>query len=671
MKNKKIIIIISFRSLFFFPSISKEDEDNESESSTPYGSFQNQLGLSPNTQNTYLWDSEKKSSANQIGFSDLRISSKAELKRSAKLSNTNTPEKPDNKDNTFSGLNPTEEDNLVEEISEFVGGGFSDNEILKALRQCNWNSEEAIDYLYNQCFQGAQGGNQFDMEMDESVTPKVPRSSGAVLELNITETRAESKPEKLDTSTDQLNRSTNTLGSSSELSKSKNLNVAQHSTSKRKELESLVQNQNSDKLPLTLVVIGHVDAGKSTLVGHLLVDMGVIDNRTMHKFEKESSQIGKASFRYAWVMDEQSEERSRGVTINVGVKNFSTPHRDVTLLDAPGHRDYVPNMISGTSQADAALLVIDARKGEFEHGFEANGQTKEHAMLAKSLGVKQIAVVVNKLDSVDWDQERFNQIQTQMKKFLKKIGFTEANLSFIPCSGLTGENLTKSATNMKWYSGKTLVEQINVLEPPAREFQKPFRFSVSDVGKVNNFGNTVSGKIENGLVSVGDKVLLMPLSEICTVAKIKTKTSEHVEFSSAGQGVDIALNGISEFTNVHAGAILCDPQKPVTLTRTFICQAVTFGFVRPLILGENVELHLGSLVEPAKIKRFIALLDRKDMSVIKKKPKLLTENQTCEIEIQTQRPVCVDLYSDCKALGRFTLRIEGKTVAAGFVNRFN
>merc|ERR550519_2933671 len=229
---------------------------------------------------------------------------------------------------------------------------------------------------------------------------------------------------------------------------------------------------------VNLVVVGHVDSGKSTLMGHLLFKLGNVSQKVMHKHEQESRKVGKQSFMYAWVLDETDEERERGITMDVGQNKFETDNRVITLLDAPGHRDFIPNMISGAYQADVAVLVVNATTGEFGAGFEAGGQTREHALLVRSLGVGQLTVAVNKLDTVDWDQGRFLAIKDKLRLFLtKQAGFRESDITFIPCSGLTGENLTLPARTEKlssWYTGPTLMLAIDNLKTPTRAMDNRF-----------------------------------------------------------------------------------------------------------------------------------------------------------------------------------------------------
>ncbi|CAG8709218.1 4391_t:CDS:10, partial [Acaulospora morrowiae] len=285
-------------------------------------------------------------------------------------------------------------------------------------------------------------------------------------------------------------------------------------STKRIDIVTEYKKRTAEKLPLNLVVIGHVDAGKSTLMGHLLYLLGEVNEKTMKGYERESSRIGKSSFSYAWVLDETDEERRRGITMDIAITKFETENRRFTLLDAPGHKDFIPNMISGAAQADVAILVVDATTGEFEAGFEANGQTKEHALLVRSLGVQQLVVAINKLDVVGWSRARYDEIVTKLSNFLSSTNFKKDKVFYVPCSGLTGENLVERSPNtLDWYDGKTLVQQIDLFEPPVRLLEKPFRLSVSDFfkgGMGNSSGVMVAGRIEGGSIQVGDEIMVVP-----------------------------------------------------------------------------------------------------------------------------------------------------------------
>uniref|UniRef100_A0A8C6UBN2 HBS1-like protein n=2 Tax=Neogobius melanostomus TaxID=47308 RepID=A0A8C6UBN2_9GOBI len=404
-------------------------------------------------------------------------------------------------------------------------------------------------------------------------------------------------------------------------------------------IKAELEKRQGGKPLLNLVVIGHVDAGKSTLMGHLLYLLGNVNKRTMHKYEQESKKAGKASFAYAWVLDETGEERDRGVTMDVGMTKFETKSKVVTLMDAPGHKDFIPNMITGAAQADVAVLVVDASRGEFEAGFEAGGQTREHALLVRSLGVTQLAVAVNKMDQVNWQEERFQEIISKLGHFLKQAGFKESDVFYIPTSGLSGENLVTRSTVTaltSWFSGPSLVEQIDAFKPPQRSVDKPFRLCVSDVFKDQGSGFCVTGKIEAGYVQTGDRILAMPPNETCTVKGI-TLHNEALDWAAAGD---------------HCGLCVCDPKEPIKACTKFRARILLFNIELPITQGFPVLLHYQTVSEPATIKKLVSVLHKSSGEVLKKKPKCLTKGMNAIVELQTHRPVAMELYKDYKELGR-------------------
>lgn len=434
------------------------------------------------------------------------------------------------------------------------------------------------------------------------------------------------------------------------------------------DVKAELEKRQGGKQLLNLVVIGHVDAGKSTLMGHMLYLLGNVNKRTMHKYEQESKKAGKASFAYAWVLDETGEERERGVTMDVGMTKFETTTKVITLMDAPGHKDFIPNMITGAAQADVAVLVVDASRGEFEAGFETGGQTREHGLLVRSLGVTQLAVAINKMDQVNWQQERFQEITGKLGHFLKQAGFKESDVAFVPTSGLSGENLTtrsQSSDLTKWYKGLCLLEQIDSFKPPQRSIDKPFRFCVSDVFKDQGSGFCVTGKIEAGYIQTGDRLLAMPPNETCT-AKGITLHDEPVDWAAAGDHVSLTLVGM-DIIKINVGCIFCGPKEPIKACTRFRARILIFSIEVPITKGFPVLLHYQTVSEPAVIKRLISVLNKSTGEVTKKKPKLLTKGQNALVELQTQRPVALELYKDFKELGRFMLRYGGSTVAAGVV----
>ncbi|GAB9468200.1 Translation elongation factor tu [Globisporangium polare] len=421
------------------------------------------------------------------------------------------------------------------------------------------------------------------------------------------------------------------------------------------------------KSKISMVVIGHVDAGKSTITGHLLYRLGYVSQKLMHKYEKESREAGKSSFAYAWVMDADDEERTRGVTMDVGTSYFETSTKHVTLLDAPGHRDFIPKMIAGASQADVAVLVVPAATGEFEAAFENSGQTKEHTLLVRSLGVTQMIVAVNKMDATGWDQTRFDAIVASLTNFLQSSGFRLKNLWFVPLSGITGANLDKKLDpkDCSWYSGPTLVEAIDQFSPPQRQISKPFRMCVSDVSKSMGLGQTVSGRVYAGAAAVGNSFLLMPVGLPLTIKGIE-QNGKQVQFARAGDTIDMGVAGIDP-TALSTGSILCSIPSPVRLARRFEAKIMTMPAVEvPLVKGTCVTIHIHHVDEPVNITRLISILN-KSGEVEKRKPRCITREKSAVVQITCQRPICLEVFSSYRQLGRFTLRDRGTTLAAGII----
>ncbi|PWA00234.1 hypothetical protein BB558_003734 [Smittium angustum] len=471
-------------------------------------------------------------------------------------------------------------------------------------------------------------------------------------------------------------------------------------TTKKIDIISEYKKRNPDELRLSLVVVGHVDSGKSTLMGRLLYDLGKVNNKDMRKFERDSESIGKGSFAYAWVLDQTGEERQRGVTIDVATSSFQTKTRSFTLLDAPGHRDFIPNMISGASQADAAILVIDGSKGSFESGFERDGQTREHAMLVRSLGVKSLIVAVNKLETCDWSKSRFDEIRSKLSPFLQSCGFSKLDIRFIPVSGLNGVNLTnradpKSFSELSsWYktlspkneepssnlkaqsvaieSGPCLVELLDTFPLPKREIEKPLRIPVTDFFKGGEFGSTgggsnvsICGRVIQGCFQIGDKVMLVPSGETAIVKSINVDYNSE-DYAVAGDSVIVMLSGI-DILQFHVGSMICPPQHSVSSVTRFIAQIAVFDTPIPITKGYSVIVHVLSVNEPAFINKLIEIIDKSTGAVLKKSPRHIPKLNMATVEITVERPILIDLYKNSKEMGRITLRKNGISIAAGII----
>ena len=391
-------------------------------------------------------------------------------------------------------------------------------------------------------------------------------------------------------------------------------------------------------------------------MGRLLYDLKVVDQRTMDRYKKEAESIGKSSFALAWVLDQGAEERNRGVTIDVAMNKFETEKTSFTILDAPGHRDFIPNMIAGASQADFAVLVIDASTGSYESGLR--GQTKEHALLVRSMGVQRMIIAVNKLDTVDWSQERFEDIQQQVSAFLNQAGFQPQNIAFIPCSGLTGENITRRGSNLQgsWYDGPILMEELEIFQPIVRALEKPFRLTIGDVfrGGVQN-PLSISGRIDAGSTQVGDKVITIPSGESAFIKGIEVDQAPS-DWAVAGQNVTLHLTDI-DIIHLKSGDVICPPSEPIMSTTTFTTKILAFEHVTPM----HVDVHRGRLHATGKITKLIAVLDKGSGAIVKKKPKLIQPGNVARVVVE------LDTAVPLEAPGRVVLRAGGETVAAGLL----
>ncbi|KAH8195039.1 hypothetical protein TruAng_010794 [Truncatella angustata] len=427
------------------------------------------------------------------------------------------------------------------------------------------------------------------------------------------------------------------------LPKSKNLNVLNE------------YEKSKSKKSASFVVVGHVDAGKSTLMGRLLLDLNVVDQRTIDRYRKEAEQMGKSSFALAWVLDQRTEERSRGVTIDIATNRFETEATSFTILDAPGHRDFIPNMIAGASQADFAILVVDASTGSFESGLK--GQTREHSLLLRSMGVSRVIVAVNKLDTVGWSQDRFDEISNQVSGFMSATGFQLKNISFVPVSGLQGDNLVNRSTDpaASWYTGETLIQELENSEPLARALDKPLRMTISEVFRTAQSPLTISGRIDAGSLQAGDALLVQPSGEKAYVKSLELD-SEPVDWAVAGQNVVIHLTNIDPI-HVRVGDIICDPKSPINSIDSFTIKALAFDILMPM----QVDVHRGRLWAPGQIVEMPAILDKVKGTVLKKKPKIVKPGSVARVVVKMNSKVPLETGQ------RVVLRSNGETIAAGLL----
>ena len=333
-----------------------------------------------------------------------------------------------------------------------------------------------------------------------------------------------------------------------------------------------------EKTHINLVVIGHVDAGKSTTTGHLIYKCGGIDKRTIEKFEKEAAELGKASFKYAWVLDNLKAERERGITIDIALWKFESPKFYFTVIDAPGHRDFIKNMITGTSQADIAILVIDSSVGGFEAGISKDGQTREHALLAFTLGVKQMIVACNKMDdvSVKYGEGRYKEIKAEVSTYLKKVGYKPMKIPFVPISGWMGDNMIDKSTNMPWYKGPYLLEALDNANPPKRPSDKPLRLPLQDVYKIGGIGTVPVGRVETGIIKPGMVCTFAPV-QITTEVKSVEMHHESLPEAVPGDNVGFNVKNVS-VKDIRRGNVCGDSKKdPPKGASTFFAQVIVMN----------------------------------------------------------------------------------------------
>ncbi|XP_019235613.1 PREDICTED: eukaryotic peptide chain release factor GTP-binding subunit ERF3A-like isoform X2 [Nicotiana attenuata] len=422
------------------------------------------------------------------------------------------------------------------------------------------------------------------------------------------------------------------------------------------------------KRHLNVVFIGHVDAGKSTIGGQILLLSGQVDDRTIQKYEREAKDKNRESWYMAYIMDTNEEERVKGITVEVGRAHFETDTTRFTILDAPGHKSYVPNMISGASQADIGVLVISARKGEFETGYERGGQTREHVQLAKTLGVTKLLVVVNKMDdpTVNWSKERYDEIESKMVPFLRSSGYNvKKDVQFLPISGLLGSNLkTRMEKSVcPWWNGPCLFETLDAVEVPPRDANGPLRMPIID--KFKDMGTVVMGKIESGSIREGDNLLVMPNKAAVKVLAIFCD-EDKVRHVGPGENVRVRLSGVEE-DDILSGFVLCSVAKPIHAVTEFVAQLQILELLDNAIFtaGYKAVLHIHSVVEECEIVELMQQIDLKTKKPMKKKPLFVKNGAIVLCRVQVNNLICVEKFSDFAQLGRFTLRTEGKTVAVG------
>ncbi len=417
-----------------------------------------------------------------------------------------------------------------------------------------------------------------------------------------------------------------------------------------------------EKTHVNLIFIGHVDHGKSTTVGRLVYDTGNIDEAAMRKLKEKAQELGKVGFEFAYVMDNLKEERERGVTIDLSHRKFSTPKYDFTIIDAPGHRDFIKNMITGASQADAAVLVVSGNPGD---GVQA--QTKEHVFLSRTLGVNQLMVAVNKMDMAKYDQKRFEDVKTEVSTLLRSVGYKPDTIQFIPVASLHGENVAKKSDKMAWYTGPTLLEAMDKLNPPEKPTNLPLRLPIQDVYNITGIGVVPVGKVETGVMKIGDKVVFMPGREGKGVTgEVKTIEMHHEQIKEAEPGDNVGFNvrGV-EKKDIARGDVLGPAANPPNVATEFTAQIVVLNHPTVVTVGYTPVFHIHTAQVACQITAIEKKLNPATGEVLQENPDFIKNGDAAIVKIKPIQPLVIEKQKEIPQLARFAVRDSGQTVAAG------
>ena len=423
-----------------------------------------------------------------------------------------------------------------------------------------------------------------------------------------------------------------------------------------------------EKVHVNLVVIGHVDSGKSTSTGHLIYKCGGIDKRTIEKYEKEAEEMGKGSFKYAWVLDKLKAERERGITIDIALWKFESEKSVFTIIDAPGHRDFIKNMITGTSQADVAILMIASPPGEFESGWSKEGQTREHALLAFTMGVKKMICCCNKMDAkgADYKEERYNEIKAEVSIYLKQVGYKLDEVPFIPISGWNGDNMLELSTNMPWYKGPYLLQALDSIKPPKRPLLKPLRLPLQDVYKISGIGTVPVGRVETGIIKPGMNICFGPHG---TTTECKSVEMHHESVAEAIPGDNVGFNvkGLS-VTDIKRGYVASDAKNdPAADTESFNAQVIVMNHPGQIMNGYAPVLDCHTCHIACKFSEILNKMDKRTGKVTEEFPKSIKSGDAAIVKMTPSKPMVVEPFSAFAPLGRFAVRDMKQTVAVGVI----
>ncbi len=417
-----------------------------------------------------------------------------------------------------------------------------------------------------------------------------------------------------------------------------------------------------EKEHINLVFIGHVDHGKSTSVGRLLFDTGNVDEQAMRKLKEKAAQLGKSGFEFAFVMDNLKEEQERGVTIDLAHKKFFTDKYYFTIIDAPGHRDFVKNMITGASQADCAVLVVAANDG-------VNAQTIEHLRLSKIFGVGQLVVAVNKMDisGVDYSEARFNEVIEEVKKHATQAGWDVAKVRFIPIAALTGDNIAKSSDKMSWWTGDSLLQALDKFEVPQKPTDLPLRLPIQDVYNITGIGVVPVGRIETGTMKIGDKVIFVPGREGKGVSgEVKSIEMHHEQVQQAGPGDNVGFNvrGVGK-KDIARGDVLGHSDNVPTVATEFTAQIVIMNHPSVITVGYTPVFHIHTSQVACQFVEIVKKMNPATGEEITENKDILRNGDAAIVKLRPVQPIVIEKNSEIPQMSRFAIRDSGTTVAAG------
>ena len=415
-----------------------------------------------------------------------------------------------------------------------------------------------------------------------------------------------------------------------------------------------------DKPHVNIVFIGHVDHGKSTTVGRVMFDSGNLPEQELRKLKEKAQELGKSGFEFAFVMDNLKEERERGVTIDLSHKKLITQKYEYTIIDAPGHRDFIKNMITGASQADVGVLVVAATDSVM-------AQTKEHVFLAKTLGVNQLAIAVNKMDAVDYSEEKFNKVKEDVSNLLKSVGYNPAEVPFLAISALQGDNIAKKSEKMSWYNGPTMLEQLDLFKEPEKPTNLPLRLPIQDVYNIAGIGVVPVGRVETGVMKLGDKVMVVPARDGKGVTgEVKTIEMHHEQVQEAipGDNIGFSVRGIGK-KDIARGDVLGKADNPPTLAQEFTAQIVVLNHPSVLTVGYTPVFHIHTAQVACQFTELVKKINPMTGETIQENPDMLKNGEAAIVKLKPKQPLVIEKQSEIPHMARFAIRDAGQTVAAG------